>query len=127
MSELESLIESKIYREDELETRLVQLQDEVKRYKSMSANGNGNKAHSPPPRSEISGHSRAPSMANSTATEDRCELCEGPHDLDACPVFAGNMSGEAHGASPLSRKEGKKGRWCADCEVGGNMMCAESG
>lgn len=121
VSELESLIESKIYREDELETRLAQLQDEVKRYKALSTNGNG--PHTPPARSETSGHSRAPSIANSTATEDRCELCEGPHDLDACPVFAGNMGGDEDRPSPLAGKEVKKGKWCADCEVSGAVSC----
>ena len=104
VSELESLIESKIYREDELETRLSQLERELS--KQRSANVSAQRG---------SGHSRQPSAADSTATEDRCELCEGPHDLDACPVFAGNMGGE-DGPSPLGTK-GKKGRWCADCEV----------
>lgn len=48
--------------------------------------------------------------------EGRCELCEGPHDLDACPVFAGNTLGGPE-------NEGKKGfaagggKFCADCEV----------
>jgi hypothetical protein len=104
VSELESLIESKIYREDELETRLSELERELSKQRSTITPAQRNTAHS-----------RQPSATDSTATEDRCELCEGPHDLDACPVFAGNMGGE-DGPSPLGAK-GKKGKWCADCEV----------
>jgi len=104
VSELESLIESKIYREDELETRLSELERELSKQRASTASA----------RPGLS-HSRHPSTADSTATEDRCELCEGPHDLDACPVFAGNMGGE-DGPSPSAVKE-KKGKWCADCEV----------
>ena len=106
VSELESLIESKIYREDELETRLTELEQELSRKRASTTTS----------RPDLS-HSRHPSTADSTATEDRCELCEGPHDLDACPVFAGNMGGD-DGPSPLGGK-GKKGKWCADCEVRG--------
>ena len=40
--------------------------------------------------------------------EERCELCEGPHELDKCPVFAGNLD-----AAP----SGMGRRRCADCDV----------
>lgn len=110
VSELESLIESKIYREDELETRLADLEREISRHRS------GVVPPLPSAPSERSTHSRQPSQADSAATEDRCELCEGPHDLDACPVFAGNVGGD-DGSSPAVKA--KKSRWCADCEVSG--------
>lgn len=114
--ELESLIESKIYREDELETRLGELERELAKQRAATANGNA-AAHDSVARSGASSHSRQASIAtvHSTATEGRCELCEGPHDLDACPVFAGKMDGE-EGASPSAGKQ-KRGKWCADCEV----------
>jgi hypothetical protein len=123
VSELESLIESKIYREDELETRLAELERELSRRRVDTA------PQTDAASSDRPSHSRQPSHADSTLTEDRCELCEGPHDLDACPVFAGNMGG-ADAASP-SNGGMQKGKWCADCEVsrergsGGFADCAD--
>lgn len=113
VAELESLIESKIYREDELETRLGELERELSRQKAASTNG-----HADPLPIIRPSHSRQTSEATNgtTATEDRCELCEGPHDLDACPVFAGKMDGLDDRPSPLAGKM-KRGKWCADCEV----------
>ena len=123
MAELESLIESKIYREDELESRLANVEKELERYRPSRQHQNG----SPIP---SHGHSRTTSIANSIKSgssvlsggsgEERCELCEGPHDLDACPVFAGNMMGEELGGKVnggMGMKKAAGGRFCADCEV----------
>ncbi|KIY32706.1 hypothetical protein I305_04864 [Cryptococcus gattii E566] len=113
VAELEALIETKIYREDELESRAAELEREIERYKSSSKRSNGAPPHSAT--SATFSHA-SDGQSSSTATDgskatregvERCELCEGPHDLDACPVFAGNVSTE--GAK-------KGGRWCADCE-----------
>jgi CAP-Gly domain-containing linker protein 1 len=100
VSELESLIESKIYREDELEQRAHDLERELDRLRSndqSSQHGNG--------------HSRNSSIATTgTDHDDRCELCEGPHSLDACPVFSGEVVDDV----PKNKAGGK---FCADCEV----------
>lgn len=106
LSELESLVESKIYREDELETRLTELQRELLRSRTHPK---GEPLSAP----SESSHSRTSSIQ--TGGEDRCELCDGPHGLDACPVFAGTTLGEGK-PSPLAGR-GKVGRYCADCEV----------
>ena len=98
LGELESLVESKIYHQDDLETSLKEAKREIQRLSSAA--------------SDVSGHSRTSSIT-SAATNDRCELCEGAHDLDACPIFAGNIDGDNR-PSPLAAKAGK---WCADCEV----------
>ena len=99
VSELESLIESKIYREDELEQRAHDLERELDRLRSndqSSQHGNG--------------HSRNSSIATTgTDHDDRCELCEGPHSLDACPVFSGEVVDDV--------PKIKTGTFCADCEV----------
>jgi hypothetical protein len=100
VSELESLIESKIYREDELEQRARDLERELDRLRSSndhsSQHGNG--------------HSRTSSIATTgTDHDDRCELCEGPHSLDACPVFSGEVVDDV--------PKNKTGKFCADCEV----------
>jgi hypothetical protein len=99
---LESLIESKIYREDELEQRATDLERELDHLRSSSGRSNTS-AH----------HSRNSSVATTnTDSDDRCELCEGPHSLDACPVF----SGEVMDGDSTSGKS-KTAKFCADCEV----------
>lgn len=101
VSELESLIESKIYREDELEQRAHDLERELDRLRSSDQSyQHGN------------GHSRNSSIATTgTDHDDRCELCEGPHSLDACPVFSGEV------VDDVPKKNNKTGTFCADCEV----------
>lgn len=67
VTELESLIESKIYREDELES-------ELEKYKRLAAKA-------PAASSKTNG-------ATSVA-EDVCDMCgETGHDLDSCPICA---------------------------------------
>jgi hypothetical protein len=120
------LIESKIYREDELENRLADLERQIKLQRHLS-NGDGHVNGDAPPAmssraSEASVQSRSVSGGESNSTsDDRCELCEGPHDLDACPVFAGNMGDETMGDKP-SPLTGKSAQWCADCEVSGHWL-----
>lgn len=109
VSELESLIESKIYREDELETRLQELERDVDRWRAKAQALAAGSAAS-------SAHSRSTSLtSNGVASidETRCELCEGPHDLDACPVFAGTtLSADTAAAGDGASKK----KWCNDCE-----------
>lgn len=102
VSELESLIESKIYREDELEQRATDLERELDHLRSSSNRNNAS-----------SNHSRTSSIATTgTDGDDRCELCEGPHSLDACPVFSGEL-----GDPVATSGKSKTGKFCADCEV----------
>lgn len=114
VSELESLIESKIYREDELETRVQELESQLSGQHKV--NGTSSHVRNESTSSTIStasqGTTRSTQSNGTTGTDTRCELCEGPHDLDACPVFTGATL-EAGNTSPLSIK---KKKWCADCE-----------
>lgn len=111
VSELESLIESKIYREDELETRVHELEDQLARARKGHGHARGESTSTV--RSEMSnGSVRAPA-----GTTTRCELCEGPHDLDACPVFTGEALEGGSGGGGTSPLSIKKKKWCADCEV----------
>jgi chromosome segregation ATPase len=128
VSELESLVESKIYREDELETRVQELEAEMERLRKSKA-----KPAAPAPASAPSHSRNASEQSNgsttvsggSTETALRCELCEGPHELDACPVFTGAPL-EGGNTTPLNIKKGKK--WCNDCEVslGGSTADSQS-
>ncbi len=104
-------MESKIYCEDELETRLAELERQLPRSKTQT---NAESLSAVPSESS---HSRTSS--NHTGGEDRCELCGGPHMLDACSIFAGNTLGEGK-PSPLAGR-GKVGKICADCEVSVRM------
>jgi hypothetical protein len=182
VSELESLIESKIYQQDDLETQISRLEKQLREAKSSNsgyvapgglidltksrARAGNSASPSPAPalirsksgasvlsgtsageewhdayagiESEGEAHSqgRASSRgdgrdgaapvskdagpeaksgergaipaAAASDTDERCELCEGPHELDQCPVFAGNLD-----AAP----SGMGRRRCADCDV----------
>jgi hypothetical protein len=53
-----------------------------------------------------------------TDDDEHCELCEGPHQLDACPVFAGNtLGGDEEDEGRPSPLAGRGKRRCADCDV----------
>lgn len=75
MSELESLVESKIYREDELEAQ-------VERYKIQASKV------APTAQTGSSSRPVTGSAHVSRDVEDgECEMCgEGGHDLDSCPI-----------------------------------------
>ncbi|KAL1408032.1 hypothetical protein Q8F55_004829 [Vanrija albida] len=120
VSELESLVESKIYREDELETFLHKAQLERDNYKSkVKALEAAQAAASSAPNSRPvsidlgAANGAGANGTNGAHSDTRCELCEGPHDLDACPVFSGSTLDGGGDKSPLAVKSKK---WCADCE-----------
>lgn len=126
VSELESLIESKIYHQDDLENRIADLERDLQRARQAAtaaprnaSNATSDQQRSVSGASASSGTSFASSgsvLSSGAETDVRCELCEGPHELDSCPVFQGNLDAVAppKKGSPLA---GKAGKWCADCEV----------
>ena len=105
VAELESLIESKIYREDDLETRLAAAERELTRARASTSR----RSTSPKASMSTSSSASTYSTAQSNGSVERCELCEGPHDLDACPVFSGNTLGD----TPVAPSK----KACADCGV----------
>lgn len=80
MSELESLVESKIFHEDELES-------EVKRYRAI-AERNGLASDAPTSKS-LGLDDRPPVLTNGNSngnSEDECEMCGMiGHGVEACP------------------------------------------
>ncbi|GAA5988041.1 hypothetical protein JCM5350_004149 [Sporobolomyces pararoseus] len=142
ITELESLVESKIYREDELET-------EVEHYKSLLL-----KHSIPGVASTTNGSSTSKSTHRSAPVVDEgdeassCEMCgETGHDLDSCPEFLGSTSpnkrrspvSPTHSTSStglhhsrttstlLIQANGKEGdvesqEWCDDCEEFGHSL-----
>lgn len=132
VSELESLIESKIYQQDDLENRISELERDLERARASagasSARSASHAAGADQHRS-VSGTSASSASTNGTSgsgsmissaveREERCELCEGPHELDSCPVFQGNLDALSVPGSRDSPLGTKSSKWCADCEVG---------
>ncbi|KAK4054107.1 hypothetical protein OIV83_001132 [Microbotryomycetes sp. JL201] len=124
VSELESLVESKIYREDELET-------ELRKFKALAASVTSNPQPS-------SGHERTLSSASSVTSQSSskrmarlddddgvgCEMCgEMGHDLDACPIFAGSASPTKAASSKPARPSSNDSQdFCDDCEEYGHSL-----
>ncbi|KAI1795501.1 hypothetical protein LXA43DRAFT_723290 [Ganoderma leucocontextum] len=118
IGELESLIESKIYREDELEREIERLKDKLSRSQKKSS-----KTDLPLPEDSTG---RPPSVASTMSStvgqsdEVVCEICERPgHDIftcdllkeDAAPPSAGLISSSLRADSELI---------CEDCEERGH-------
>ncbi|KAM0745878.1 hypothetical protein T439DRAFT_384504 [Meredithblackwellia eburnea MCA 4105] len=122
VSDLEALVENKIYREEELEDQLAKL-------KKLSGAG------SIPSSRKVTGHERtysetSSSHSRSAATNSEleensgeCEMCgEQGHEIDSCPIFAGS-SGMAKTASSSSAQTVSNGaEFCDDCEEYGHSL-----
>ncbi|GAA5914168.1 hypothetical protein JCM6882_004944 [Rhodosporidiobolus microsporus] len=126
VTELESLVESKIYREDELET-------ELERYKSL-ASSNGHHTSSPSSAPYLNGNGNgsankaldAGSETDGEAGEGECEMCgRTGHDLDACPEFSGSPTKSAasrRGSLPPATDANGAAEYCDDCEEYGHSL-----
>ncbi|KAG8773074.1 hypothetical protein FRC12_002746 [Ceratobasidium sp. 428] len=125
ITELENLVESKIYREDDLERELERCKEKLARAtrgsskmsgESMLVNGTTNgtiKANKPPgPRPDIS-------VITSSEELNRCELCESKdHDGMDCPLLH-----DVHVEESGARSAGAAtSEWCEDCEEFGHTV-----
>ncbi|KZT28920.1 hypothetical protein NEOLEDRAFT_682934 [Neolentinus lepideus HHB14362 ss-1] len=118
VSELETLVESKIYREDELEREVERLKEKVtrgqKKTSKNSTDADDARMPVPPGRSSIS--------SNNALQLDHgelvCEICERPgHDIFSCDLLSDDT------ASLRSNKSGKPAGadlYCEDCEGHGH-------
>ncbi|KAK6981223.1 hypothetical protein R3P38DRAFT_3464352 [Favolaschia claudopus] len=109
ISELEALIESKIYREDELEQELERTKDKLARQRKSSKGSS----------EVVETRRRAGSVANSevsdTQSEGVCEICEKPgHDIFTCSLLSS-------GASTDDRPTSDSELFCEDCESHGHV------
>uniref|UniRef100_A0A0W0FSC5 CAP-Gly domain-containing protein n=1 Tax=Moniliophthora roreri TaxID=221103 RepID=A0A0W0FSC5_MONRR len=125
ISELEALVEAKIYREDELEEEVKRLKDKIARQEKKSAKFSTGLA---PENSSSSSTSHGP-------TGDVCEICERPgHDIFNCdllkedgPLSAKSTTNAAHkainGDNPTSsdKETEPEDLWCEDCEGYGHL------
>ncbi|KAF7973871.1 hypothetical protein HWV62_14088 [Athelia sp. TMB] len=106
ISELEALVESKIYREDELE-------QELEKAKEKLARAERKVGKSPGPRPRLSASSGQTSSSASDIDSEVCELCDQPgHDMfncDGLPPLA-----------PKSLHEDPSSLYCDDCDTHGH-------
>ncbi|KAJ7132877.1 hypothetical protein C8R43DRAFT_1023761 [Mycena crocata] len=107
ISELEALIESKIYREDELEQELERTKDKLARQRKSSKGST----------EVMDTRRRAASVTSSemSDTEGVCEICEKPgHDIFSCSLLgAGSpVDGPTSSGAEL---------FCEDCESHGHV------
>ncbi|KAJ9113943.1 hypothetical protein QFC19_000138 [Naganishia cerealis] len=129
LRELESLVEAKIYKEDELERQIEQLTRQLERPGTSMSQASSIQYGDYHAGSQS--HSRAPSAASthSAVSTMTCALCHGGvHDIEACPMFINDDAddspdkrspslhrGEAVGKS----KSGLNAEqvWCDNCDV----------
>ncbi|KPV75269.1 uncharacterized protein RHOBADRAFT_53266 [Rhodotorula graminis WP1] len=123
VTELESLVESKIYHEDELES-------ELEKYKALADAVKAGPASS-------NGHAKQPSVVLDAGEVGECEMCgEKGHDLDSCPDFAASsptrtsfssnsladLGAETKPASKPSASSTNAADYCDDCEEYGHAL-----
>ncbi|KAL5523490.1 hypothetical protein ACEPAG_7663 [Sanghuangporus baumii] len=140
VSELESLVEAKIYREDELEREIERLRQKTSKRPSKSSTetlGNSEPRYHHSATSStgtISLHVNGSSAKSSTekdggsAEEEHdsevCEICEAPgHDIFSCPLLKdGSAESAAHstsqrgGSAPVETE-----LYCEDCDGRGHV------
>ncbi|KAJ6593784.1 hypothetical protein B0H19DRAFT_916405 [Mycena capillaripes] len=117
ISELEALIESKIYREDELEQELERTKDKLSRQRK-SSKGSG----------EVVDSRRRTSVASSDVSDNEgvCEICEKPgHDIFTCSLFELFLFYPLRFTDSLFSKDDRTSSdselFCEDCESHGHV------
>ncbi|KAI0278516.1 hypothetical protein BGY98DRAFT_1096749 [Russula aff. rugulosa BPL654] len=113
VSELESLVEAKIYREDELEQEIEQLKEKLARIEKKTSK-RGNQA------TGLVSANSFDSLADvnqGVVAGDVCEICEQPgHDIFTCDLLRGGAAPAAGGKdAPPSEL------YCEDCENYGHV------
>jgi CAP-Gly domain-containing linker protein 1 len=117
VADLESLVEAKIYREDDLEREVEKLKDKVQRLQSKSSSkSSGGDALAKS--SSRSNHTRSSTVTQQTVVKEEpstlvCEICEqSGHDIFSCPLLKDdeNATASAPAADP----------YCVDCDTKGH-------
>ncbi|KIJ61359.1 hypothetical protein HYDPIDRAFT_31443 [Hydnomerulius pinastri MD-312] len=123
ISELETLVESKIYREDELEQEVERLKEKLSRSKKPSKNSiePADVVHR-----RISSASTVMSSDDdfrSAPREDVCEICERPgHDIFTCDLLKEDAPAPPPRVKPAARQSDPTPElYCVDCEGYGHV------
>jgi len=116
VADLESLVEAKIYREDDLEREVERLKDKVQRLQSKSSKASGGDAMAKS--SSRSNHTRSSTVTQQTITKEDpstlvCEICEQKgHDIFSCPL----LKDDENATTPASSVDA----YCVDCDTKGH-------
>ena len=110
IGELEALVESKIYREDELEQEIDRLKDKISRAKKSSR-----PSTEPTQSHRLSTASSNESEVSGQNSSQVCEICERPgHDIFNCDLLKDDV--------PVSKSSrGTSEVVCEDCETPGHQ------
>ncbi|KAF9446401.1 hypothetical protein P691DRAFT_673697, partial [Macrolepiota fuliginosa MF-IS2] len=113
ISELEALVESKIYREDELEQEVERLKDKLSKMKKSTKNSGENRG--------LRHQTSSASMEDSDIegirpiNESVCEICERPgHDIFNCDLLKEDVTTSLTGTNSSEK-------FCSDCETWGHI------
>lgn len=114
IGELEALVESKIYREDELEQELERLKEKLSR-NTKKLSKNSLEPTDLPPRKRSS----TPNSFNRSSSEDVCEICERPgHDIFTCDLLRDDTTDQ----NAVKKTNGDPSDlFCVDCEGHGHV------
>ncbi|TFK54397.1 hypothetical protein OE88DRAFT_1190781 [Heliocybe sulcata] len=129
VSELETLVESKIYREDELEHELERLKEKLAKEQRKSSKSTAEPEETrvpfPSGRTSISSMNALQLDQGGEEGEQVCEICERPgHDIFSCDLLsddAASMRSGKSGHSYTYSKPAGADLYCEDCEGHGHI------
>ncbi|KIM30723.1 hypothetical protein M408DRAFT_328237 [Serendipita vermifera MAFF 305830] len=117
VADLESLVEAKIYREDDLEREVERLKDKVQRLQAKNASKSASAADAKS--SSRSNHTRSSTVTQQTVAKEEpsalvCEICEqSGHDIFSCPLLKDDESAATTNGSSAEA-------YCVDCDTKGH-------
>lgn len=116
ISELETLVESKIYREDELEQEIERLKEKLTRNKKREPNDMVQR--------KLSFSSDVASSGDEfrSVQSDVCEICERPgHDIFTCSLLKDGAPAHTSTSKLTPADDPSSERYCVDCENYGHV------
>ncbi|KAH7927113.1 hypothetical protein BV22DRAFT_1061490 [Leucogyrophana mollusca] len=118
ISELEALVESKIYREDELEQEVERLKEKLSRHKKSSKNSLEPTDIIRQRNSASTGSTVSLDDYPQRSREDVCEICERPgHDIFTCDL----LKDDAPASRGAKQTTDPSALFCEDCESHGHV------
>ncbi|KAG2345466.1 hypothetical protein BDR05DRAFT_981848 [Suillus weaverae] len=117
IGELEALVESKIYREDELEQELEHLKEKLSRNNKKSTKNSLEPTDLPPRK-----RSSTPNNFNQSSSDDVCEICERPgHDIFTCDLLRDETPPGPDRNAVKKTNGDPSDLFCVDCEGHGHV------
>lgn len=118
IGELETLVESKIYREDELEQEIEQLKEKLSRSRKQGSAEPGATQR----KLSISSDVASSGDEFRSLSSDVCEICERPgHDIFTCNLLRDGAPVHTSTSKPTSARDSSSERFCVDCESFGHV------